>query len=338
MKNPLYAIFNPFELENFLKRFKLDIEDCFVSFVGWNKHTIMCGDKVFLFPRNPSKVPNFNKEIRIYQKAINHPQLLAPRLIELVNDKRINYYPFAVVSKFNGQLLTKYLKDINNQQMKHFLLQLTKKIAAYHEIDIAEFPFLNKRLIQSRRKLLIKKWQEDILSLLTFEKTFHQTFTWIEANFNKLSIKLGATWERKKQQIYTILQEIASLDRVLIHGDIHEDQIFVMKKEDELIIEGIIDWETATVFNPILDFNFGEWGIELWEFEKKFSEWRKQIWHIYQQERNIQLKSDRGLDVFYKIQEFVCLLNEEKHQLMNISKEELEKKMFNKLREIRENL
>ena len=55
--------------------------------------------------------------------------------------------------------------------------------------------------------------------------------------------------------------EIASqLPHVLVHGDIHEDQLLVVDGQ----ITGILDWETARVDHPFWDFDLCEWGTGLW--------------------------------------------------------------------------
>ena len=72
---------------------------------------------------------------------------------------------------------------------------------------------------------------------------------------------------------------------VLVHGDIHEDQLLAVDGE----LTGILDWETARVDHPFWDFDLGEWGTGLWRRHRRdFSQLWAVMWHAY--------ASARGLD------------------------------------------
>ena len=71
---------------------------------------------------------------------------------------------------------------------------------------------------------------------------------------------------------------------VLVHGDIHEDQLLAVDGE----LTGILDWETARVDHPFWDFDLGEWGTGLWRRHRRdFSQLWAVMWH---------LRVRRGLD------------------------------------------
>jgi aminoglycoside phosphotransferase (APT) family kinase protein len=50
------------------------------------------------------------------------------------------------------------------------------------------------------------------------------------------------------------------LPHVLVHGDIHEDQLLALDGQ----LTGILDWETVRIDHPFWDFDFAEWGTGLW--------------------------------------------------------------------------
>ena len=82
------------------------------------------------------------------------------------------------------------------------------------------------------------------------------------------------------------LAELAGMDNVLLHGDIHEDQVLVRSDQD-LEVTGILDWGNAGVGNPALEFNFGEWGGEIWRYRDDFSAFRKALWSEYLDARGL---------------------------------------------------
>ena len=67
----------------------------------------------------------------------------------------------------------------------------------------------------------------------------------------------------------------ARLRPVLVHGDIHEDQLLVNGGR----LTGVIDWETARFDHPYWDFDLGEWGTGLWRRRRRgFSALRARGW------------------------------------------------------------
>jgi hypothetical protein len=77
-----------------------------------------------------------------------------------------------------------------------------------------------------------------------------------------------------------LLASAAQLAPVLVHGDIHEDQLLA----DGGRLTGIIDWETARVDHPFWDFDLGEWDTGLWQRRRcDFSALWARGWRAYAQ-------------------------------------------------------
>ena len=75
-----------------------------------------------------------------------------------------------------------------------------------------------------------------------------------------------------------LLARAAQLRPVLVHGDIHQDQILA----EDGRLTGIIDWETARTDHPFWDFDLGEWGTGLWRRHRHdFSELWARGWRAY---------------------------------------------------------
>ena len=92
--------------------------------------------------------------------------------------------------------------------------------------------------------------------------------------------------ERVRRPRWAEALETAARHRpVLVHGDIHEDQLLAVDGE----LTGILDWETARVDHPFWDFDLGEWGTGTWRRHRRdFSRLWAVMWHAY--------ASQRGLD------------------------------------------
>src|SRR5205085_1234790 len=81
-----------------------------------------------------------------------------------------------------------------------------------------------------------------------------------------------------------LLERGAQHSHVLVHGDIHEDQLLA----DGDGLTGILDWETARVDHPFWDFDLGEWGTGLWRRHRAdFSRLWSIGWRSYALERGI---------------------------------------------------
>jgi Phosphotransferase enzyme family len=97
--------------------------------------------------------------------------------------------------------------------------------------------------------------------------------------------------------------DAAQLAPVLVHGDIHEDQLLA----DGGQLTGIIDWETARVDQPFWDFDLGEWGTGLWRRRRDFSAPRARGWLAYAQTRGLDTDS-RPLETAFRLRHALRLL------------------------------
>jgi aminoglycoside phosphotransferase (APT) family kinase protein len=85
-----------------------------------------------------------------------------------------------------------------------------------------------------------------------------------------------------------LLDSAARLRPVLVHGDLHEDQLLA----DGGQLTGIIDWETVRVDHPFWDFGLGEWGIGLWRRRRRdISDLWARGWLAYARTRGLDTDS-----------------------------------------------
>ena len=101
-----------------------------------------------------------------------------------------------------------------------------------------------------------------------------------------------------------LLARAAELTPVLVHGDLHEDQLLA----DGGQLTGVIDWETARVDHPFWDFDFGEWGTGLWRRRRRdFSALWARGWLAYAQRRGLDT-DPRPLETAFRLRHALRLL------------------------------
>jgi aminoglycoside phosphotransferase (APT) family kinase protein len=111
-------------------------------------------------------------------------------------------------------------------------------------------------------------------------------------------------WPARGPAWTDLLARAARLAPVLVHGDIHEDQLLA----DAGQLTGVLDWETARIDHPFWDFDFGEWGTGLWRRHRRdFSALWAQAWHAYAQVRGLDPDS-RPLETAFRLRHALALL------------------------------
>jgi len=101
-----------------------------------------------------------------------------------------------------------------------------------------------------------------------------------------------------------LLASAAQLPPVLVHGDIHEDQL--LAEGDRLT--GVLDWETARVDHPFWDFDLGEWGTGLWRRRRRYFGvlWAR-CWQAYAEIRGLD-RDSRPLETAFRLRHALWLL------------------------------
>src|SRR5262249_24465188 len=92
---------------------------------------------------------------------------------------------------------------------------------------------------------------------------------------------------------------VATMAPVLVHGDVNEGQILV---DDALGVTGILDWETAHVGHPLKDFDFGEWGLRIFDWDVHFDRLRRCLWEAYAATRGGSLPSWKAVHLCFSLQ------------------------------------
>jgi len=313
-KNCIKAILIPPQIDKFCEIFGIKEKELEVNFDGWHKHILTTKDTVFLFPRNPKYKKALQKELDIYEEFTHLNSVPLPKLKKRVKDPEISYYEFGAITKLSGTAFSKFQTKIKSKQVEKFLLNLSKIISIWHNIPTNELPKILEVTSPTTRKLSVLNWHKVALSSNRVDEAISFIIGLIQKHSNDFAI--GDTTRKKWIEA---IEEIACLENVLIHGDVHEDQVLV-ELSDSMEITGVLDWETARIDNPVWDFNFGEWGLEIWDWSDNFVQIRKKMWSTYLKERKISLSTVHGLHLFFTLWEFTWLIKQRKEKEIAITK------------------
>jgi hypothetical protein len=236
-----------------------------------------------------------------------------PKLLRVVDDARLSYYRFGVVSRLKGIPLWTIEQEMGVAEYETLLRNLGHQIALWHGIPLDDAPKIVGPIEPADHDNLTDqyRWMLQVLSPATMDETLNA----IACSVDMLIAEFGAhrfrdlTSAKNRARWREVISELAALDPVLIHGDVAEAQILVRSRAN-LEITGIVDWSTAAIASPLFDFNFWEWGFEIWRFRGSFRRLRRAMWDAYLTERGISLSTIEGLHLFYVLQEVYWVVKE----------------------------
>jgi len=273
----LHAVLIEPQLARFREVCGLQGEGLEIRFSGWHRHAILSHDRVFLFPRHRQWVAGLQREAALLG-ALNDRSPVVPRLLGAWQDDGISPYPFIATSRIPGTVWGALEADVSFDQVATMVTSLGRAIAGWHSIELRDLPPRFRRRGPGPRGFDVSL-AEDALRPQAERAV-------------KLLDAPGKTVE-------TWLNDLAPLRKlkpVLVHGDVHEDQILV---DAEMQVTGVFDWETASAGNPVKDFDFGEWGFNIFRWEAEFPVLRRAMWDAYAAARGIELPSWQVMHLFY---------------------------------------
>ena len=265
-----------------------------------------------MFPRETQFQKGVDIEASIYREFTGVGKVSLPVLIEYVNDISISSFPFIVTTRLEGIPFSEIIETINIDTLESILLQLVGLIADWHNIPENKI----STLIKERSVTQDESFElSNIVNLLSNPSKFREAIYAVLAagidyfTFNKTEIDF----------LIKAIERINSLNSTLVHSDINEDQILIRKNNDKWEISGILDWESAVFTNPVKDFNFLEWGLQIWEYREHFASLRYKIWSKYCELRNIKVFGEYDLHIFYLFLELACVLDQKDKDLIVIT-------------------
>jgi aminoglycoside phosphotransferase (APT) family kinase protein len=247
-------------------------------FHGWSKRVILTTDRVFLFPRDHTKVHLLDREAAALEALDDCAHV--PKLIARRQDDRISPYPFLELARVAGSPFYEEVYEAAELSVVLDLMgQLGPAIAEWHERSTGDLAPILRTTVSRPRGILERALHDDPARLANEAAAL-------------LELPVNTGW-------IDAIAAVQSLSPVLAHGDVHGEQLMV----DRNTLTGIIDWETASIDNPIRDFNFGEWGLGWYRaHERDFSSLREQLWTSYASARvTVPLPDWRAVHLFFSL-------------------------------------
>ena len=281
--DPVWAVLIPPCLARFRKLVDIDGEPLDVDFTGWNKFVLFCADRAYLFPRRANNVEWFERELAVYRTLEPVGLPIVPRLRGEWRDETVYPFPFAAVTRLAGA---------QPADASELLDQLGRSIAQWHGITPPELPEARPPAHHER-----------------------SDFRWLRRALDPTSTREAVTEAAHRldcpdrvERWSERLEAGAQLPHVLVHGDIHEDQLLTLNGE----LTGILDWETARIDHPFWDFDLSEWGTGLWRRHRlDFSRLWSDAWRSYAGERGLDLDSS-PLETAFRLRHALFLLDNDR--------------------------
>jgi aminoglycoside phosphotransferase (APT) family kinase protein len=273
------AVLVPPQAERFASLVGTDVSRLALNVSGWNKLVLMDTDRVFLFPRSAAGVEWFERELIAYRALAGAGLSVLPRLLGRWEDPEIYPFPFAAVTRLRGTAPA---------APEDLIEQLGRAIARWHEL---EPPTLAGARPPRHHEAVYHRWLRRALDPATSASAA------AEAADRVGRPARASAWA-------DLLASAAQLTPVLVHGDIHEDQLLA----DGGQLTGVIDWETARVDHPYWDFDLGEWGTGLWRRRRRdFSALWARGWRAYARQRGLDT-DPRPLETAFRLRHALRLL------------------------------
>ena len=253
--HPALAVVAPPRLPRFRELLGLRDDDPIeADFTGWSKLVLLTPAHAVLFPRDQTQVDPLRRDVAALH-ALHELGLAAVPVVRAVwEDPGVSAHPVVVLDRLPGSPLDAMIEHLPLADLGDVFAELGSLVARWHDIDPARVPTLPRRVPL-----------EGVTTLAT-------------------ELELDAQEARAATRA---LERAAGLDAVLVHGDLHEGQLLVEPAAPHTLT-GILDWQTARIDHPFVDFDLGEWGTALWRGHRAhFPELRRRAWDAYSRERGL---------------------------------------------------
>ena len=223
------------------------------------------------------------RELAAYRALQPIGLAIVPRLLGEWQNDAVYPFPFAAVNRLPGN---------HPVDASALLNQLGRAIAQWHEITPPSLPGARPPKHHDRAHM---RWLRRALDPTT-------THDAVEEAAHRLGRR-----DRLTRWI-ELLDVAARLPHVLVHGDIHEDQLLAIDGQ----LTGILDWETARIDHPFWDFDLGEWATGLWRRHRgDFTRLWAGAWRSYAMERGMDSDSS-PLETAFRLRHALYLLDNER--------------------------
>jgi aminoglycoside phosphotransferase (APT) family kinase protein len=247
--HPALAVIAPPRLARFRDLLGLGADDeISADFTGWSKLVLLTADRALLFPRDHTQVAALRREV-IALEAVNRLEVPAvPHLHAVWDDPSLSAYPVVVVERLPGVSLADLVEEMPLAALADLFAELGRLAARWHELATDLVPGLPRQSTLDAHTTLARELELD---------------------------------DQEARTAARALERARDLEPVLVHGDLHEGQLLVVPDPPHAL-SGILDWQTARVDHPFVEFDLGEWGTALWRAHRRdFPELRRRAWDAY---------------------------------------------------------
>jgi aminoglycoside phosphotransferase (APT) family kinase protein len=281
--DPLWAVLIPPRLAYFRTLVGIGDSPLEVDFTGWNKYVVLSSERAYLFPRQAINLEWFERELAVYGALEPTGLRVVPRLLGQWRDDAVYPLPFAAVTRLHG---------LHPSDASVLLDQLGRAIAQWHEITPPALPGARPPAHHDRPDM---RWLRRALNPATTRDAAAEA--------------VGRLGHRERLTRWTELLDVGAQHHdVLVHGDIHEDQLLAVNGH----LTGILDWETARIDHPYWDFDLGEWGTGLWRRHRHdFSRLWSIAWRSYARERGLDTDAT-PLETAFRLRQALYLLDNDR--------------------------
>lgn len=310
----IHAVLTDWQLEAFCQHFDVTPNELETNFNGWRKHVVLSSDRVFLFPRTPEFLGEFQRELDLYETFAGIRALPLPRLIDRVKDNLICYYEFGVVNRLPGVPFAHLMEGMNYDTFEEVLCRLVDLSYQWHLLPREQLPsVLPVSAGEVTEQLTLNNWHEKALSLDSITEAVAFIYNFINRLAQPGDLPGRLRQAAETQQLWLeAFMELARIPKVLVHADLHEESFLV--NPDTLEITGVLDWGVARLGNPIWDYNLCNWGLGICPWFQHFPSLRRAVWRRYQDIASISLSTLEGLHLFYTLWEMIWMLYDRRNR------------------------
>lgn len=233
-----------------------------VSFHGWSKLAVLTEDRVFLFPRR-GRDAQLLHGARVCEVLSSLGVDGVPRVLGSWPDGTLSAGPFVAFERRTGIAWHAVEDDRDLDEVGRMLSSLGAMIATWHGIAVSALPSEIRYEHDTDAK---QGWLSDFLDPDRVDTAVDEVARLLRAEPTR-----AAVWRKA-------LREVSAMAPVLVHGDVCENQLLV---DERWLVHTVLDWDTARIGHPLLDFDFGEWGFGIFKWETQFAGLRRTMWESY---------------------------------------------------------
>jgi len=226
-------------------------------------YQISYGEQAFILRRPPfgkiaKSAHDMVREAKVIQ-ALNPVYPYVPQIIAICEDHNVIGCDFYVMEKLSGIIPRQNMPKglvLNEADTRKLCLNVIDKLVDLHKVDITgtDLEVMNKGAGYVKRQ--IEGWSDRYVKALTPDATsFENTMNWLKNNMP---------------------DDVA---QVVIHNDFRFDNV-VLNVENPFEVIGVLDWEMATVGDPLMDLGN---SLAYWvqaDDEPQFQMMRRQPTHM----------------------------------------------------------